>query len=85
MPIYEYQCSACGVTTETIAPSTQTEIDCPCGSGKAKRILSGFAVGGGGRPPCGDDTACGLGGDTARHSGAGHGAACACCCGTTKR
>ncbi|MCM8812576.1 MAG: zinc ribbon domain-containing protein [Candidatus Omnitrophica bacterium] len=47
MPIYEYQCSACGAVTECLVgvTSTQVAVRCSaCGAGKLKRIFSPSAI-----------------------------------------
>ncbi len=76
MPLYEYQCPACGAITEEIASAGTTEIPCACGKASAKRRLSAFSVGGQSATPYGSASSqCGIGGDSS------HTAGCSCCCG----
>ncbi len=45
MPLYEYQCSACGETVEAIQKfSDQPLTDCPSCEGTLKRLLSAPAI-----------------------------------------
>jgi len=47
MPIYEYECSACGRTTShVVLGSEQLEHAdcCGCGSSQTRRVMSSFAV-----------------------------------------
>jgi len=49
MPIYEYQCEACGEDFDLFvrSPAQQKEPECPrCGSRKVKKAISLFGVGG---------------------------------------
>jgi len=51
MPVYEYQCEACGNNFELFVRSAtqQVEPECPrCGSIKVKKAISLFGVGGAG-------------------------------------
>ncbi|MCE9616316.1 MAG: zinc ribbon domain-containing protein [Lentisphaerae bacterium] len=68
MPIYEFQCKACGHEAEQLVPKTDWKgAKCPaCGSSRLAKKLSVFAVSGGGRestpafPACsGNPGACG--------------------------
>jgi putative FmdB family regulatory protein len=57
MPIYEYQCSACGKTFEYLARSlAEPAPKCPkCGAKKPRKLLSSFNAGvsgGGGVSSC---------------------------------
>lgn len=48
MPIYEYQCRECGTKCEIFEKSMNSkgEHKCPsCGSGKLKKLMSGFTAG----------------------------------------
>lgn len=54
MPLYEYQCEACGKITENLRK--MADADAPatcesCGSDKTRRIQSVFAASGGGSQP----------------------------------
>lgn len=54
MPIYEYDCDACGHRFERLVKSTDEEIACPeCGSGDVAKRFSAFAPqsGSSGAPP----------------------------------
>lgn len=58
MPIYEYQCRACGHAFERLTTRAQADaVACSrCGSPKAERVLSVFGVGAGAGSaalPCG--------------------------------
>lgn len=47
MPIYEYQCAACGVTTEviTVGSAAGEKVTCPqCGSRKLDKKMSAAAL-----------------------------------------
>ena len=47
MPIYEYSCEECENEFEELVFRRDEPVECPeCGSDQAKRLLSGFAVGG---------------------------------------
>ncbi|MDA0576774.1 MAG: zinc ribbon domain-containing protein [Verrucomicrobia bacterium] len=68
MPIYEFNCKACGKDAELLVPSTTWKgAKCPsCGSARLTKKLSVFAVAGGdagasaGMPSCsGNPSACG--------------------------
>lgn len=51
MPLFEYHCTSCGATFEQLIRSTRTpqEVICPsCKSKETEKLLSGFAVTGGG-------------------------------------
>ena len=74
MPIYEFQCKACGKESEVLVRSSDWKgTPCPkCGSTKLMKKLSVFASGkesssGGSMPPCG------MGG------GGGHSCSGGCC------
>lgn len=58
MPLYEYECSACGNRFETLVNSSNTETACPsCNSADVKKLLSVFAAGSSGStatPACGN-------------------------------
>jgi len=63
MPIYEYSCSKCGHRFEELVFSSTdpSTIRCPeCGAKKPERLMSAFAMSGGGKG--GGD--CGPGGST---------------------
>lgn len=50
MPLYEYQCRACGKTFEMLRriKDADTDLECPdCHSVKVERMFSTFASGGG--------------------------------------
>lgn len=55
MPIYEFKCEKCGRIFEEITDSETKEMDCPCGQGKALRMMSSFSLGGKATPQCGVD------------------------------
>jgi putative FmdB family regulatory protein len=68
MPIFEYQCQACGKTSEFLekADSRDKHVCSHCGSAKMTRQLSSFAVG---RAGCSDSKSCGgCGNFTCPHS-----------------
>ncbi len=49
MPIYEYQCAACGERFERLRPMSSATEDSPpacpvCDSAETRRVVSGFAV-----------------------------------------
>ena len=47
MPIYEYECAACGRTTSHVVLGSERlqRPECPaCGSSQTRRVLSSFAV-----------------------------------------
>ena len=45
MPIYEFECSSCGVRFEELAPSGTPGVACPdCGSGETSRVYSAPAA-----------------------------------------
>jgi putative FmdB family regulatory protein len=47
MPIYEFECLACGHTASHVVLGSQqiTQPDCPgCGSSNTRRVMSSFAV-----------------------------------------
>ncbi len=71
MPIYEYECRACGAHFEKIAPSSATHMECPDCDGRAERVPSTFGIGGG------------TGKSASSSSGSGcagcHGKSCATC------
>ncbi len=49
MPLYDYQCRACGKSFELLRrmQDADRELECPdCGSDQAERLLSLFATGG---------------------------------------
>lgn len=47
MPIFEYECSACGTKFEKIVASSSTAVTCKkCESRKVTQLLSVFAVSG---------------------------------------
>jgi putative FmdB family regulatory protein len=72
MPIYEYECGACGTKLERlIRKPGDAPAACPrCGKAKLRRVYSAFsvaraAVAGGEGPPCGscsEDDSCPYGG-----------------------
>lgn len=44
MPIYEFECEACGERFEELVAAGAEAAPCPaCGSGRSRRLLSGFA------------------------------------------
>ena len=47
MPIFEYRCTSCGVSSEKIQRQPLDEIPCPTCGQKAVRSVSRFAVAGG--------------------------------------
>lgn len=69
MPMYEYECRACGKTTEALRKMDQADqaIACEhCGSRKTARVQSVVAVGAGGRESSqsmGPGSGCGRCGD----------------------
>jgi putative FmdB family regulatory protein len=61
MPLYEYDCQACGRAFEALVFGSEKP-ECPaCGSGKATKRFSAFAVTSGTReaPPAGGCGTCG--------------------------
>jgi putative FmdB family regulatory protein len=47
MPIYEYECAACGRTASHVVLGSEqlSHADCPdCGSSQTRRVMSSFAV-----------------------------------------
>lgn len=49
MPLYEYECERCGKVFETLCSIKERDnVECPECHKPARRLLSGFAVGGGG-------------------------------------
>lgn len=47
VPIYEYQCQACGLAFERLVFSTSPRVSCPsCGAEDVKRTPSTFGIGG---------------------------------------
>jgi putative FmdB family regulatory protein len=54
MPIYEYECTACGHTFEKLVSSHRSRPQCPECNGKPRRLLSSFAAhqGGSSGPAC---------------------------------
>jgi putative FmdB family regulatory protein len=49
MPLYEYECKRCGEKFEALRPRDDRDrAECPDCKGDGRRVLSGFAVGGGG-------------------------------------
>ncbi|MBF0350361.1 MAG: zinc ribbon domain-containing protein [SAR324 cluster bacterium] len=72
MPIYEYECNHCQDHFSELRSSSEMDdpIACPqCGTSEARRLLSGFAVGGKSKEtmmmPCGAPNAAGCGGHCA--------------------
>jgi putative FmdB family regulatory protein len=64
MPIYEYQCKACGERFERLVRtmSSSERVTCPkCESGKTERALSVFGVGKGGVSASGESAGPGCG------------------------
>jgi len=64
MPIFEYQCRKCGARFEKLVSSADAAATCKkCGSARVEKLLSVFAVVGGGRsnaaPESGPCGACG--------------------------
>lgn len=50
MPIYEYQCRACGADFEKIVRSSNQRVECPaCGARDVQRTPSTFGIGGTGK------------------------------------
>jgi putative FmdB family regulatory protein len=44
MPIYEFECEACGERFEELVAAGTEAVPCPaCGSARTRRLLSGFA------------------------------------------
>jgi len=68
MPLYEYRCDGCDEEFESIQSiAKRDDADCPeCGK-RARRLLSGFAVGGGGGG--GDSSASYASGDSCSFTG----------------
>jgi putative FmdB family regulatory protein len=69
MPIFEYECAACGRRFERLSSRDEDAPACPqCGASEVRRRFSVFAVGraqperpAGQTRPCGrDDCACGM-------------------------
>jgi putative FmdB family regulatory protein len=51
VPFFEYRCRKCGHQFETLVMSPSEEVICEaCNSKDLERLLSGFAVQGGGTP-----------------------------------
>ena len=49
MPLYEYVCDSCSEEFESIQPIKERDkADCPNCGRRSRRLLSGFAIGGGG-------------------------------------
>jgi len=41
MPIYEYECGACGAVREVLVFSSQVDVRCPaCGSPRVRKLMS---------------------------------------------
>ena len=62
MPIYEFQCDACGKPFEELCRSAaeRRHPHCPgCGSGNVHKTLSTFAMGGGSGGDAGGSAGCG--------------------------
>ncbi len=54
MPIYEYECRACGERFEKIVVNVSARPSCPaCDGRKVKRLPSAFGIGGGGKAASG--------------------------------
>lgn len=48
MPLYEYECRACGARFEQLVLNSRTSVVCrSCGDSKVSQLLSTFAVAGG--------------------------------------
>lgn len=44
MPIFEYECAACGAKFEELVPHAETKVNCPqCKSTDTRKLLSVFA------------------------------------------
>lgn len=65
MPIYDYQCNACGKTYDVLHKGREIDSDvvCPeCGSNRHARLISAASISTGRKPdevPCGDASRCG--------------------------
>ena len=47
MPVFEFECEACGREYEELVLRADEVIQCPCcGSDRARKLMSSFAVGG---------------------------------------
>ena len=66
MPIYEFECTACGRQFEELVSLSAdlSKIECPgCGKQRARKLLSAFATstkGDGGGAPASDCAACSI-------------------------
>ncbi|MDH4161771.1 MAG: zinc ribbon domain-containing protein [Nitrospirota bacterium] len=60
MPIYEYQCAACGKCFEKLVFGSNPVVECPfCGSKETQKRLSKFGLGkGSGDPSSGSSSGC---------------------------
>ena len=69
MPLYEYECRACGSTFERLILNRQSEVLCPqCESADITQLLSVFAVAGGSDKKAAEPGPCGACGASVRGS-----------------